>query len=58
MAVADRCTVLRKGKCIGTVNICDTTKEELSRMMVGRPSACRHKADKEPGDVVLDMWRT
>ena len=36
MAVADRCTVLRKGKCIGTVNIKDTSKEELSRMMVGR----------------------
>jgi simple sugar transport system ATP-binding protein len=24
MAVADRCTVLRKGKCIGTVNTADT----------------------------------
>ena len=36
MEVADRCTVLRKGKCIGTVNIKDTTKEELSKMMVGR----------------------
>src|SRR5574344_3043496 len=36
MAVSDRCTVLRKGKCVGTVNIADTTKEELSRMMVGR----------------------
>ena len=36
MEVADRCTVLRKGKYIGTVNIQDTTKEELSRMMVGR----------------------
>ena len=34
--VADRCTVLRKGKYIGTVDIKDTTKEELSRMMVGR----------------------
>lgn len=29
MSVADRCTVLRKGKYIGTVNIADTTKEEL-----------------------------
>lgn len=37
MAVADRCTILRKGKCVGTVNIKDTTKEELSQMMVGRP---------------------
>lgn len=36
MAVADRCTVLRKGKYIGTVNVADTTKEELSKMMVGR----------------------
>ena len=30
MAVADRCTVLRKGKCIGTVNTKDTTPAELS----------------------------
>lgn len=37
MAVSDRVTVLRKGQCIGTVNTCDTTQEELSRMMVGRP---------------------
>ena len=36
MEVADRCTVLRKGKGIGTVDIKNTTKEELSRMMVGR----------------------
>lgn len=36
MEVADRCTVLRKGKYVGTVNVKDTTKEELSEMMVGR----------------------
>lgn len=36
MAVADRCTVLRKGKYIGTVNTRDVTMEELSAMMVGR----------------------
>lgn len=30
MAVADRCTVLRKGKYIGTVETADTTMEELS----------------------------
>lgn len=36
MEVADRCTVLRKGKSVGTVDISETTKEELSRMMVGR----------------------
>lgn len=36
MAVCDRCTILRKGKCTGTVEIKQTTKEELSRLMVGR----------------------
>ena len=56
MAVADRCTVLRKGKCIGTVNIQDTTKEELSQMMVGRPvSFAVEKQPAAPGQVVLDV---
>ena len=56
MAVADRCTVLRKGKYIGTVNICDTTKQELSNMMVGRPVQLQvEKDDAKPGDVVLDV---
>ena len=56
MAVADRCTVLRKGKYIGTVNICDTTKQELSNMMVGRPVQLQvEKSDAQPGDVVLDI---
>ena len=36
IAVADRCTVLRKGKYIGTVDIKDTSKAELAEMMVGR----------------------
>ncbi len=45
MAVADRCTVLRKGKCIGTVEIANTDKNELSQMMVGRP--VKFNVDKE-----------
>ena len=36
MAVSDRCTVLQKGKYVGTVNTAETTARELSRMMVGR----------------------
>lgn len=36
MAVADRCTVLRKGRYIGTVDVKDTTPEALAEMMVGR----------------------
>ena len=34
--VADRVTVLRKGRCIGTVEVADTTVERMSEMMVGR----------------------
>ncbi len=37
MEVADRVTVLRKGKHVGTVDVKKTTKQELSNMMVGRP---------------------
>ena len=56
MAVADRCTVLRKGKCIGTVDIKDTNKEELSRMMVGRNvSFTVDKEDAKPKETVLSV---
>ena len=56
MAVADRCTVLRKGKYMGTVDIKDTTKEELSRMMVGRDVQLQvDKKPAHPGDVVLGV---
>ena len=56
MAAADRCTVLRKGKYIGTVDIATTTKEELSRMMVGRDvSFTVDKKEPDVGDVVLDV---
>ncbi len=56
MAVADRCTVLRKGKYIGTVNIKDTNKQELSNMMVGRPVQLQvQKGPAHPGEVVLDV---
>ena len=56
MAVADRCTVLRKGKYIGTVDIKDTNKQELSNMMVGRPVQLQvQKQEANPGEVVLDI---
>lgn len=56
MQVADRCTVLRKGKYIGTVDVKDTTKEELSKMMVGRDiSFSVEKEPAEPKDVVLSV---
>lgn len=56
MEVADRCTVLRKGKYIGTVDVKDCTKDQLSRMMVGRDvEFAVHKEDAKPAEVVLDV---
>ena len=56
MAVADRCSVLRKGKYIGTVETKNTTPQELSKMMVGRDvKAVVDKEAANPGEVVLDV---
>ncbi len=56
MAVADRCSVLRKGKYIGTVDVANTTKAELSRMMVGRDvEFAVQKDDPKPEQIVLDV---
>ncbi len=56
MAVADRCSVLRKGKYIGTVNTKDVTAQELSRMMVGRDvKFAVDKDESTPGNVILDV---
>ncbi len=56
MAVADRCTVLRKGKYMGTVDVKTSTKEDLSRLMVGRN--VNFKVDKKPqqlGETILEV---
>ena len=56
MQVADRCSVLRKGKYIGTVDIKDTTPEKLSAMMVGRDvNFVVEKKPAEPKEVLLDI---
>ncbi|MBE6918418.1 MAG: ABC transporter ATP-binding protein [Ruminococcaceae bacterium] len=56
MAVADRCSVLRKGKYIGTVETANTTMEELSAMMVGRNVNFHvEKKPSVPGETVLEV---
>ncbi len=56
MEAADRCSVLRKGKYVGTVDVKDTTPEKLSAMMVGRDvSFVVEKKPAERGTVVLDI---
>jgi len=55
-AVANRCTVLRKGKYIGTVDVADVSKEQMSEMMVGRPvSFDVEKSDAHPGEFALEV---
>lgn len=54
--VADRCTVLRKGKCIGTVDVATASKEKLSEMMVGRKISLEvEKPVAQPGEVILEV---
>ncbi|MCR5635779.1 MAG: ABC transporter ATP-binding protein [Clostridiales bacterium] len=56
MEVSDRCTILRKGKYMGTVDIANTNKEELSRLMVGRD--VKFEVDKDeakPKESVLKI---
>ncbi len=56
MAVADRCSVLRKGKYIGTVDVAEVTKADLSRMMVGRDvEFAVQKDEAKPAEVVLEV---
>lgn len=57
-AVANRCTVLRKGKYIGTVNVAETSKEQMSEMMVGRKvNLAVEKGDGEPGKIIFQAKR-
>lgn len=55
-AVADRCSVLRRGKYIGTVEVADTDKATMSEMMVGRKvNLTIDKKELNPGNIVLDV---
>jgi len=54
--VADRCTVIRRGKLIGVVDVADTSVATMASMMVGRPVS--FKVDKkaaQPGRVILEV---
>lgn len=54
--IGDRCTILRKGQRIATVDVADVTDEELSEMMVGRKVMLQ--VEKDPpqiGDVCLEI---
>lgn len=54
--VADRVSILRKGKYMGTYNVSEKTVEELSELMVGRKvSLTVDKKDIVPTEAVLEV---
>ena len=55
-AAADRCTVLRRGKYIGTVKVADADEKELAEKMVGRSVSFKIIKERvRPGDTVLSI---
>jgi simple sugar transport system ATP-binding protein len=53
---ADRCTILRKGKYIGTYDVKDTSNERLAELMVGREvNFTVEKTLAQPKDVILEV---
>jgi simple sugar transport system ATP-binding protein len=56
LGVADRCTVLRRGRVVGSVAIADADRATLARMMVGREVVMRVPREHlEPGRPVLQV---
>lgn len=55
-AIADRITVLRDGRVVGTTTPAETTREHLAAMMVGREVILTvEKGPPKPGEVVLQV---
>lgn len=53
-AVADECTIIRKGKSIETVDVANTSSDRLAELMVGRKvSFSVEKDEKTPGEDLL-----
>ena len=56
LEIADRISVLRRGRVVGTVLPEETTASELAEMMVGRPvDLVVDKEPAQPGAAVLDV---
>ena len=56
LEIADRITVLRRGKVVGETTPAETTKAQLAEMMVGRPVLFRlEKPEVTLGEPVLEV---
>lgn len=54
--VCDRCTVIRRGKGVGTVNVSETNVNELASLMVGREVLFTTEKDPaQPKETVLQV---
>ena len=56
LEIADRITVIRRGKVVGTRKPAETNEDELAELMVGRAVSLRvDRGQSHPGDVVLEV---
>ncbi len=56
MEVCDRCTIIRKGKGIGTVDVAETDEHKLAELMVGRQVNFKtEKIEAKPMEEVLSI---
>jgi simple sugar transport system ATP-binding protein len=54
--IANRCTVIRRGKPVGTVDVATTSQEKLAEMMVGRKVLMKvEKGPENPGETILRL---
>lgn len=55
-AIADRCTIIRRGKVVGTVLVAETNEAKMTEMMVGRQVSFHvEKGEFRPGATVLEV---
>ena len=55
-AVAEKCTIIRRGKLVGVVDVAGTSVEEMAALMVGRPVSFKvDKGEPRIGEAVLEI---
>lgn len=56
MAVADRCSIIRRGEYFGTVDIKDATKEKLASLMIGKDlEIINYERSRDSKKIILDI---
>ncbi len=54
--VADHCTVIRRGENVGTVNVEESSEEDLASLMVGREVSFKtYRKEQASGEKILDI---